>query len=460
MNRIAFAVFLAGLSLPAGPVLGQELGRDAVVTDLTFLRDQWAPKDRSFSEEQRRRMIVYVDEEIREARPMKRTELALEFAQAEAFANNAHTYSDLLSEEGLFHTLPITFWQFAEGPIVTRTHPDFTRLLGARIVSIGGHGYADAVARVAKFIPGTDQRRRYLAPAWLARVEVLEAVGLAKDGLAQFEFELPSGKHEVVRLGAAPGTDPEASGSQWRVALLPGNGPGAWPQILDHAATLPLFAGAPDEMTSTTIGDGSILYVRSTSLSPYEGEMTVMIKAYQIMEKVAKEPLPRDVIVDLRYNGGGNLFNVIAFSKELAGIIRPPGHIYVIEGRATFSAAIAFAAMLKRDSGGTAILVGEEPSDNPWFWSEGGTIDAPVSKLPLRYTDGYHDWAHGCTDLRRCYWPVVFHGAAVGSLTPDIPVAMRFSDYAAGKDPTLTAIEDDIARRRATSETSAAARNQ
>jgi hypothetical protein len=213
-------------------------------------------------------------------------------------------------------------------------------------------------------------------------------------------------------------------------------------------AALPLFAAAPDEFTASKIGDGSILYVRSTSLSPYEGEMTVMIKAYQIMEKVVRGPLPRDAIVDLRYNGGGNMFNVIAFSKELAGIVHSPGHIYIIESRATFSAAIAFAAMLKRDSGGTAILVGEEPSDNPWFWSEGQTIQAPASKLPLRYADGYHDWAHGCTDLSRCYWPVVFHGAAVGSLSPDIPVAMAFSDYAAGRDPALAAIETDIARRR------------
>jgi hypothetical protein len=397
MNRISLAAVLAGLWLPAVPAVAQELGRDAVVTDLTFLRDQWAPKDRSFSDGQRGRMIAFVDTEIREARPMTRADLALEFAQAEAYANNAHTYSDLLSEEGLFHTLPITFWQFDEGPIVTRTHPAFARLLGARIVSIGGLDYAEACARVAKFIPGTDQRRLYLSPAWLTRLEVLEAVGLAKNGVARFDFQLPSGKHEAVQLGAAPDSDPEASGSQWRAALLPGKGPGAWPQVLDHSASLPLFAGPPDEMTSATIGDGSILYIRSTSLSPYEGEMTVMIKAYQIMEKVAHRPLPRDVVVDLRYNGGGNMFNVIAFSKELAGLLRPGRHLYIIEGRATFSAAIAFAAMLKRDSGGAAILVGEEPSDSPWFWSEGGRIEAPASKLPLRFRrlSRLGPWVHG-----------------------------------------------------------------
>jgi hypothetical protein len=36
---------------------------------------------------------------------------------------------------------------------------------------------------------------------------------------------------------------------------------------------------------------------------------------------------------------------------------------------------------------------------------------------------------------------------------------MRFSDYAAGKDPALTAIEQDIARRWPASGTSAAAGN-
>jgi C-terminal processing protease CtpA/Prc len=175
--------------------------------------------------------------------------------------------------------------------------------------------------------------------------------------------------------------------------------------------------------------------------------MLVQIKAYSIIDEVVKSGrTPKDVIVDLRYNGGGNFLNVTNFTTELAGLVGPSGHIYVITGRATNSAAIVFTALLKAATHGRTTIVGEEASDNLWFWSEGQNLEAPASKLTLRYQTGYHDWAHGCRDLSRCYWPVVFHGVAVGTIAPDLPIEMTFADYTAGRDPALEAILARIRR--------------
>ncbi len=423
----------------------------AVVEDLTYLRDVWAAKDRSYTAPRREAMLAFVNAQIARPRPMERWELALVIAEAQALSGNNHTESDFFAEEGLFHTLPISFWLFPEGAIVTRAHPDFRRLLGARIEAIGGVSYAVAAQRVEKYIAGTAERKRYLVPAWLSRIEVLQEVGLAKSGSAEFDMVLPSGERTRTTLGAAPGVDPAAASPAWRASMVPGKGPNPWPHVLDSlGASLPAYLQAPDEFTSQMLEDGRVLYVRSTSLSPYEGEMTVQLKAYLIMDRVVKSGrLPEDVIVDLRYNGGGNFFNVISFATELTQLVGPRGHVYVITGRVTNSAAIAFTALLKAGTQGRTTLVGEEPSDEPWFWSEGDTLRAPASKLPLHYTDGYHDWAHGCHDLARCYWPVVFHGVAAGALTPDLPVEETFADYSSGKDPAVLAILADIARRAA-----------
>jgi hypothetical protein len=107
-----------------------------------------------------------------------------------------------------------------------------------------------------------------------------------------------------------------------------------------------------------------------------------------------------------------------------------------------------FAALLKAESKGRATIVGESVTDDLHWWSEGDTLTAPNSKLPLHYTTGYHDWANGCTDLDRCYWPVVFHGVAIGTLSPDIPVDETFAQYASGDDPALDAALSDITHRR------------
>jgi len=420
-------------------VSAEPLPAAAVVQDLTFFRDVWAVKDRSFTPETRKQMTAFIDAQIAKAAPMERTGLALIFSQAEAFSGNNHTQSDFFGEENLFHSLPISFWIFPEGAMVTRAHPQDRDLLGAKILRIGGVSVAEAQRRVAKYISGTDERRRFLTPTWLTRLEVLDAVGLTNAGVAAFEFQLADGRIETRRLGASPTPDPAAASPTWRQSMVPGKGPQPWPHVLDPLPALPLYLQAPDEMTSAPLRDGHVLYIRSTSLSPYSDDFgVVQIKAYSIMDKAfhAARP-PSDLIVDLRYNGGGNFLNITSFTTELAGLIGPSGHIYVITGRATNSAAIIFTALLKASAKGRTTIIGEEPSDNLWFWSEGDFMQTPVSNLRLRAISGYHDWAHGCSDRSRCYWPAIFHGVAVGSISPDKPVEMTYADYIAGKDPAL-----------------------
>jgi hypothetical protein len=414
------------------------LSASDVVKDLTYFRDVWAAKERGYSPADRKRMVAFVDNEIAHAKPMERTQLALVFSEAQAMSGNAHTQRNYFGEENLFHTLPISFWLFPEGAIITRAHPDDRDLLGAKILRIGGVPIADAEQRMAKYIAGTAERHRYLTPSWLTRIEALEAVGLAQGGVAPFELQLSDGRVVNRTLGVAPTPDPAAATPPFRQSMLPGKGPNPWPHVLDGLKDLPLSDRAPDEFTSTPLEGGRVLYIRSTALSPYEGELTVQIKAYQIMDKAYKAAaLLHDVIVDLRYNDGGSFQNITNFTTELAGMVGPTGHIYVITGRSTFSAAIIFTALLKDATHGRTTIIGEEPSDNPWFWSEGEFLQAPMSKLPLRATDGYHDWAHGCTDRAKCYWAAMLHSVAAGSLSPDKPVEMTYADYVAGRDPAL-----------------------
>ena len=424
----------------ATPARSEPLPATAVIQDLTYTRDVWAAKDRSFSPEARTKMLAFLAGEILQAHPMERTDLALILAQAQAMSGNNHTQSDYFNEPDLFHGVPISFWFFPEGAMVTRAHSSQADLLGAKILRIGGVSVADAGLRVAKYIAGTDQRHRYLTPTWLTRIEVLEAIGLADKGEANFEFQLSDGNVVTRALGAAPTPDPAGASPTWRQSMVPGKGPNPWPHVLDHLATLPLSVQAPDEFAATTL-NGGVLYVRSNSLSPYTDDAyVVQIKAYSIMERAFKAAHPpAAVIVDLRYNGGGNFLNITNFATEIAGLVGPRGHVYVITGRATNSAAIVFTALLKAQTHGRTRILGEEASDRLWFWSEGDTLQTPASKLPLHYTDGFHDWAHGCTDRSKCYWPAIFHGVAVGSIEPDIQLQTTFADYVAGRDPVLEA---------------------
>lgn len=420
------------------------MSKAAVIEDLTYFRDVWAPKERALTPQARARFVSFINDEIASARPMSRAALALVFARGQAFTGNGHSGSNYA--EGLFHSLPIGFWLFGDGAFVTGTARDHRDLIGARIKSIGGVAIADAVERIAQFIAGNSQRKRYLAPDLLTQMEPLEASGLAKDGKALFEFVLRSGRTRRTIFTPASGTVARGDQSPWVAALAPSVGKDDWAHVIDNARERPLYLRSPDELTMSRIGDGSIAYIRSTGLSR---SSVVLPKAYVIMDDMVKPgQRPHDAVVDLRFNGGGNFFNIIDFAAELAALIPPDGRIYVITGRATFSAAIVFEALLKGNARGRTVIVGEPIGDNPEWWSEGSTLTAPNSKLTLDYTTGYHDWAHGCKDLDRCYWPVVFHGVAAGTLDPDISIDMTFNQYDRGDDPSLAVILSDVAERR------------
>src|SRR6202030_2143614 len=88
-------------------------------------------------------------------------------------------------------------------------------------------------------------------------------------------------------IGTSPSPDPAAESPGWRASLVPGKGPKPWPHVLDRLKSLPLQVQAPDEFTSMAFDGGRVVYIRSTGLSPYTGEMTVMSKAYGIMDKIA-----------------------------------------------------------------------------------------------------------------------------------------------------------------------------
>jgi hypothetical protein len=456
MKKFALAIFLLA-AVPGGipanasevatlPPSTSTLTRQQVILDLTYFRDTWAKMDRSYTTDTRRQMVTFIDQQIATAHPMDKAGLALILSEAAALTDNDHTLIGIYNTPDVFHTLPISFWWFPEGAIITRAHPGYRQLLGAKIISIDDIPIEQVASRVERFIPGIPTHKQYMSTILLTRIEVLREVGVTTNGVATFELMLPSGKRIREQLGIAPTPDPAAVSPAWQASLVPGKGPQPWPHVLDGSTNLPPYLQPRDEMSWRLLHDNALLYIRSTSLSPYTDDpYAVVEKGYTMIDTIVKSGhIPGTVVVDLRFNEGGNFFNVLALATELVKMTEPSGRIYVITGNATNSAAIAFTALLKSGAPSRTKIIGEPISDHEWFWSEGGTLKAPASGLPLRYTDGYHDWKNGCSDLKECYWPVVFHGTKAGSLQPDITVPLTYASYVRGDDPVMDAIYADM----------------
>jgi C-terminal processing protease CtpA/Prc len=128
------------------------------------------------------------------------------------------------------------------------------------------------------------------------------------------------------------------------------------------------------------------------------------------------------VIVDVRLNGGGNN---AAYLPLLDALTRPDvnrrGKLFVLAGRATFSAAGNFVADVDRAT--RAVIVGEPTGGGVNQYGGSTTFTLPSTGLHVYVATEYV--VRGTPNDRRL------------AVAPDLRVDLTSTDYFAGRDPVL-----------------------
>jgi hypothetical protein len=155
----------------------------------------------------------------------------------------------------------------------------------------------------------------------------------------------------------------------------------------------------------------------------------------RVLAALAGDSISR-VVLDERFDTGGNLQIARPFVERLAAAVRERDlPLYVITGRATFSAGLTHVAQIRQWAHAT--IVGEGPGEGMEFWSEGGNLVMPNSGLTLHFADKVHSYGLRKTRPRSPYLDTELFADRV---TPEIRVRMTSRDYFAGRDPVLEAI--------------------
>jgi C-terminal processing protease CtpA/Prc len=131
----------------------------------------------------------------------------------------------------------------------------------------------------------------------------------------------------------------------------------------------------------------------------------------------------KNVVIDLRNNGGGNSELI---RPMLEGLSRRPQwkkHIYVLIGPKTFSSGVMNAIELKEKLG--AILLGEPTGGKPNSYGEIEPLKLPNSGITVYYTSKYFRSSKGMDG---------------DALFPDVSVPLTMNDLRVDVDrPLMTA---------------------
>ena len=369
-------------------------------------------------------------------------EIIVAIMKSIATAGDVHTHVSMGPTAQKLRRLPIRFYWFSDGLYVIRASEQYAGILGARIVELAGVAPELLVEQMQDVLPGNLTGVRYLSSYFLSSPDFLEGMKVTADPESvQMTFEKLDGSIAELIVPAMPLSVPISGYRAWReLSPLSTEGQDAddMIHILDYV-DLPVYLSHPNKACSLKyFEDTRTLYVHLNQNINLNCNINQFSK--EVEQALSMNPID-DVIVDLRFNSGGDL---TLTSKLVTGIPewhQGAGAIYIVTGGPTFSAGIVTAARLKYYSGNRAIIVGEPAAEGLKFWAETRFITLPNSQLRIYAGFAAHNWEDGVYEAdRRYFWLMHQLGVPAGDIDVDIPVTVSFQDYPLGEDPILNAI--------------------
>ena len=370
------------------------------------------------------------------AAPVSQPAFDLELARIAALADNGHTHYVLGSIQRYYNRVPIRLAVFGEDFFVARAVDE--DLLGAKLVGIDSHAIGELRTAGRSLWGGEAAFRDRFSFNLFESPDLLNAIGLAEraDG-ALYRFAKAGVAIEQRLIGEPPSdtrpfTNPyqvlfpqklPLEDARWRTLLAADNAP--W--VLQDWTTRFRWRKAP-ELDALVIEFRQNNTANGAKIGPALSEFT----------KAITDAKAKNLIIDMRGNGGGDLTTTRVFFQSLPQ--RVAGRIFVLTSPLTFSAAISSIGYLEQAAPERVTIVGEPVGDRQMFFSEGDGVTLPANRGLVVGATERHDYATGCKGHKDCHHNVVKHPISVTSIKPDLPVPWTIDAYMAGRDPAMEAV--------------------
>ncbi len=346
--------------------------------------------------EQLEKMVAELDAKIPALRD---EEIILGMSRIAAKIGDGHTG---LNWHWSYPRVPIRLFWFGKELRVTEVTKEFPRLNGARLTKIGGVPVEKVYEQSREYISQGESEQFVLsANAYLFTFPVfLKTLGLTTEAdRAKFDFIDLKGKKFSLEIKALT----QSEKILWIVPFRNA------PLYLQNAGK-PFFF--------EYLRDAKTVYV-NFRWYPRRGEFSKFSKElFDFIDQNSVEKL----VFDLRQNGGGDFTRGRDFfikplkdRKQFSG----RGKLFVITGRATFSAGMTNTADFRNEL--NALLVGEPTGARPNGYQENRGFALPNSNLPSSYSIEHYKFSKEDTP----------------GILPDKRIDPVWKSFLAGRDPAL-----------------------
>ena len=322
-------------------------------------------------------------------------EVAVEFRRLTAMIGDGHTHTRLFRDRPEY---PISLFWFDDGLRITASTAENRNLLGARILDIEGVPAMEALEAMRPFSPAEENEGvfRDVAAAILTRPEVLRRAGIGRGETTSWTVNDTSGRTRTVQLQPQTIVDadwikPETDAPLWERRRAEQFWTVYWAELQSLYVN---FRGYEDLARNAELLFGELDRLR-----------------------------PARLIIDLRDNGGGDYEKgrrLLIDPLKRRAWINSRGRLFVMIGRATFSAAMVNAVDF--DVMTEALLVGEPIGERPNSYQEVRQFTLPNSGLAVGVSTK---------------WYAFVPGDAANEVRPDIVAPPRWDDWLSPRDSAV-----------------------
>jgi hypothetical protein len=293
--------------------------------------------------------------------------------------------------------IPLQFEWLDEGLVVTGASAEFKTAIGSRVLNVGNLSPAAFLESVSPYIAyETEGWLRHIASGVMWRRALLELLNLVQDGQLRLTLEGSNGPM-MLAVPFSPAQTP-------MISLREGLG-----------LPIPLTDSHANERYywRQFLTDSQTLYVQYRQCAD-DPKLKFSDFAAQTMAEIDSSK-PRRVIVDLRFNSGGNSRVIEPLIAGLASRSKTIGAPLVLIGPGTFSSGVIAAYDLRRKA--KARLAGTPTGGLLGGYGESPSRKLPNSQLGMQWTIKYFP--------------------SPEPVRPDITIVTTAADLRAGRDPVL-----------------------
>lgn len=313
--------------------------------------------------------------------------------QSAAYANDSHTTIGMATIPEELMLLPIRFISFPDGVYIFATNKDNGDLAGTRLTGINGYSLNEIYKKAQNVIPhDNDVFEKENTISNLIFMDFLSYIGIAKNTKDSILITI---EDEGISKGKiiVPVSNDVENGSDYNTVFQ----------------SIPLTY-TNNSFYRTLVLDNDTYFIQYNTCKDHPN-MSVSDFTDSVIEDL-KNNTYKKVIVDFRYNGGGNS----SLFEPMMDYLKDSGYkLYGLIGSRTFSSGVMNALYFKKCG---ATLVGTPTGGNVNGYGEINLEMLPSGKYYLQYSTEYFYLDDNYESI----------------LTPDIYISTSFHDFLNGED--------------------------